>query len=51
MKDELSRKIMEEFVRLRAKTESSRKDDGREDKKGKSHKKLCHKKETLIQKF
>ena len=35
MNDELGRKIMKEFVRLRAKTHSFLVDDGSEDKKSK----------------
>ena len=40
MEDELSRKIMKEFVRLRAKSCSYLIDDGSEDKKVKGTKKL-----------
>ena len=44
MKDELKRKIMEQFVELRAKTYSYLRDDSIEDKKSKRPKKMCHKK-------
>ena len=44
MKDELGRKIMKEFIRLRAKTYSYLIDYGREDKKSERYKKVRHKK-------
>ena len=46
MKDELGGQIMKEFVALRAKAYSYLKDNNNEDKKSKSHKKVCHKKKT-----
>ena len=46
MKDELGRKIMTKFFRLRAKTYSYLTDDGSEYKKAKVTKKMCHKKKT-----
>ena len=46
MKDELGGEIMKKFVGLRAKTYSYLNHDGSENKKGKRHKKLCHKKKT-----
>ena len=52
MKDELGRKIMTTFARLRAKTHSYLTDDGSENKqKTKRHKKVCHKKENLTLKI
>ena len=44
MKDELGRKIMKEFTRLRAKTYSYLIDYESEDKKSKRYKKVRHKK-------
>ena len=44
MKDELGRKIMNEFVRLRANTYCYLKNDGNEDKKAKSTKRVSGKK-------
>ena len=44
MKVELGGKIMIKFVGLRAKTYSCLIGDGREDKKAKGMKKVCHKK-------
>ena len=46
MKDELVGKIMIKFVGLKVKTYSYLVADGREDEKGKIHKKLCQKKTT-----
>ena len=43
MKDKLGGKIIIKFVRLRVKTQSYLIDDGREDKKSKRHKNVCHK--------
>ena len=51
MKDELKRKIMEQFVELRTKTYSYLRDDSIEDKKSKRPKKMCHKKNTLNSKI
>ena len=44
MKDKLGEKIMTKFVGLRAKSYSHLIDDGSDDKKAKSTKKVCHKK-------
>ena len=46
MKDRLLGKIMVKFVGLRTKTYSYLIDDGREDKKVKGTKNVCHKKKT-----
>ena len=46
MKDRLLGKIMVKFVGLRTKTYSYLIDDGREDKKKKGTKNICHKKKT-----
>ena len=46
MKDEIGGKIVTIFYRLRAKTYSHLRNDGREDKKSKRHKKVYHKTKT-----
>ena len=51
MKDELKRKIMKQFVELRAKTYSYLADDSIEDKKAKGPKKCVIKKNTLNSKI
>ena len=47
MKNGLGRKIMHKFIGLKAKTCSYLIDDGSEDKKGKSHQKVCHKRNLI----
>ena len=47
MKNGLGGKIMNKFIGLKAKTCSYLIDDGSEDKKGKSHKKVCHKRNLI----
>ena len=47
MKNGLGGKIMNKFIGLNSKTCSYLIDDGSEDKKGKSHKKLCHKRNLI----
>ena len=47
MKNGLGGKIKNKFIGLKAKTYSYLIDDGREDKKGKSHKKVCHKRNLI----
>ena len=47
MKDQLAEKIITKFVGLRQKIYSYLVDDGSEDKKRKTHKKVCHKKKNL----
>ena len=46
MKDELGRKIIVKYFGLRKKTYSYLIDGGSEDKKSKTHEKVCHKKKT-----
>ena len=46
MNNELSGKVMKEFIRFRAKTYSYLTDNNDENKKAKGTKKVCHKKET-----
>ena len=46
MKDELGKKMMEEFVALRPKTYSYLTDDNDENKKAKVTKKVCHKRKN-----
>ena len=46
MKDELGRKIIVKYFGLRKRTYSYLIDGGSEDKKSKTHKKVCHKKKT-----
>ena len=48
MKNELGGKTMTKFVELRGKTYIHLKDDGSEDKKAKSTKKVCYKKNAEI---
>ena len=47
MKNGLGRKIMHKFIGLKAKTCIYLIDDGSEDKKGKSHQKVCHKRNLI----
>ena len=51
MKDELGRKIMREFIGLRPKCYSYLTDDGNIDKKSKRNKKLCDKKDLLVDNY
>ena len=46
MNNELGGKVIKEFVGSRTKTDSYLKESGDEDKKRKSHKKVCPKKKT-----
>ena len=46
MKDELGRKTMRSIVGLKAKSHGYLIDDGSEDRKCKSHKKMCQKKKS-----
>ena len=47
MKDQLAEKIITKFVGLRQKIYSYLVDDDSEDKKRKTHKKVCHKNKNL----
>ena len=51
MKDKLGRKIMTKCVGLEVKTYSYLIHDGSEDKKSRSHKKVCHKKALKFESY
>ena len=51
MKDDLDGKIMREFASLQPKTYSYLIDDGNENKKNKSYKRVCHKTKTESWRF